>query len=175
MNEQALWKLAKEGGMAALTVDKLAEETGQNVLSLSHLYPEPAFMVLVLIEDIHAQAMKVSPVSTQSFEDRLIERIMAHLDTSLEHREIIRHLWADIMTMPLVLLTLRPYLMKMVDHILCDCGLDKNDPWAPFRLRAYFTLFLYVLYVWIYDDSHQQEQTLVTLDKGLKQLQAFPW
>lgn len=175
MNEQAIWKLAEEGGVAALTVEKLATETGQSYLSLSHLYPDPAFMVLVLIEDIHAHAMKVPSGSTLTIEDCLMEKVMAHLDTCLERREVIRRLWSDIVSMPLMILTLRPYLMKMVDHILLESGLEKNDHWAPFRLRAYFALFLYVFYVWVYDDSNQQEQTLVTLDKGLKQLQAVPW
>lgn len=175
MNEQAIWKLAGEGGMAALTVDRLAKETGQSTLELGGLYPDPAFMVLVLMEEVHNQAMAVPPIPTLSTQDRLTDMVMAHLDACLVHREIIRRLWGDLVSMPLVLLTLRPYLMKMVARILKECGIEEDDLWGPIRLRAYFALFLYVLYVWIYDDTSQQEQTLVSLDRGLKQLGDIPW
>lgn len=175
MNEQAIWKLVAEGGMAALTVDRLAEETGESSLKLGHLYPEPAFMVLVLAEEIHNQAMVTLPPSASSTQDRLTDMVMNHLDASLAHRESIRRLWTDLVTMPTALLTLRPYLMKMVARILKESGVESNDLWAPIRLRAYFSLFLYVLYTWLYDDSPQQEHTLVCLDKGLKQLGALPW
>lgn len=174
MNEQAIWKLAAEGGMANLTVDRLAEETGQSVLELRSRYPEPAFMVLVLMEAIHNQAMAM-PTSSSSLLDGLTDRVMAHLDVCLDHRETIHLLWDDLILMPLTLLNLRPYLMKMVAHILKESGIEENDLWAPIRLRAYLSLFIYVLYVWIYDETPQQEKTLVTLDRGLKQLGDLPW
>lgn len=175
MNEQAIWKLAAEGGMAALTVDRLAQETGQSALELRSLYPDPAFMVLVLMEEIHNQTMATLPASTSSTLDRLTDMVMAHLDACLVHREPIRYLWGDLVSMPLTLLTLRPYLTKMVARLLKECGVKENDLWAPIRLRAYLGLFIYVLYVWIYDETPQQEQTLVTLDRGLKQLGDLPW
>lgn len=175
MNEQAIWKLAAEGGMAALTVERLAEETGESPLKLGRLYPEPAFMVLVLVEKIHNQSMTSLPPSTTSMQDRLTDMVMNHLDASLAHRESIRRLWSDLVSMPPALLTLRPYLMKMVARILKESGVESNDLWAPIRLRAYFALFLYVLYTWLYDETPQQEHTLVSLDKGLKQLEALPW
>lgn len=174
MNEQAIWKLAEEG-MAALTIERLAEETGQSVNDLRALYPDPAFMVLVLIEEIHKQAMKAEVPSTSSLHDQLTDRVMAHLDTSLSHREVIRRLWGDLLSMPSALWTLRPYLMKMADHILKESGMKEGSFWEPVQLRAYFALFLYVLYVWLYDESPQQEQTLVSLDKGLRQLGELPW
>lgn len=175
MNEQAIWKLAAEGGMAALTVDRLAVETGESPLKLGRLYPEPAFMVLVLAEEIHNQTMATPLPPSSSTQDCLTDMVMNHLDASLAHRESIRRLWSDLVTMPTVLLTLRPYLMKMVARILKESGLESNDLWAPIRLRAYFGLFLYILYVWLYDETPQQEHTLVSLDKGLKQLGALPW
>lgn len=174
MNEQAIWKLAEEG-MAALTVERLAKETGQSALDLGSLYPDPAFMVLALIEEIHKQAMLLEVSSAASLQDRLTDRVMAHLDVCFSHREAIRRLWGDLMSMPLALLTLRPYLMKMVADILKESGGEEGGLWAPIRLRAYFALFLYVLYVWLYDESPQQEQTLVSLDRGLKQLGELPW
>jgi hypothetical protein len=175
MNEQTIWKLAAEGGMAALTVDQLAKETGQSALELRVLYPDPAFMVLVLMEEIHNQTMGTLPASLLSTQDRLTDMVMAHLDACLVHREPIRRLWGDLASMPLTALTLRPYLMKMVARILKECGVEENSLWSPIRLRAYFALFLYVFYVWIYDDTPQQEQTLVSLDRGLKQLGGLPW
>lgn len=175
MNEQAIWKLVAEGGMAALTVERLAEETGESPLKLSQLYPEPAFMVLVLMEEVHNQTMSIPPSPSSSTQDRLTDMVMNHLDASLVHRESIRRLWSDLITMPQALLTLRPYLMKMVARILKESDVASNDLWAPIRLRAYFALFLYVLYTWLYDDTPQQEHTLVCLDKGLKQLEALPW
>ncbi|MCE3230401.1 MAG: transcriptional regulator, TetR family protein [Alphaproteobacteria bacterium] len=178
MNEgPAIWKLASEGGMAALTIDRLAKETGRGVLELESLYPDPSFMVLVLMEEIHNQTMSALPafsVST-SPHDRLTDMVMAHLDACLVHRQAIRRLWGDLMSMPLTLLALRPYLMKMVARILKECGVEEGSLWGPIRLRAYFAFFLYVFYVWIYDDTPQQEQTLVSLDRGLKQLGALPW
>lgn len=175
MNEQVIWKLAAEGGMTALTVDRLAKETGQSPLELRSLYPEPAFMVLVLMEEIHNQTMGTLPTSPLSTQDRLTDMVMAHLDACLVHREAIRRLWGDLVSMPLTLLVLRPYLMKMVARILKECGIKEDNLWAPIQLRAYFALFLYVLYVWIYDDTPQQEHTLVSLDRGLKQLGEIPW
>lgn len=180
MNEQAIWKLAAEGGMAALTVDHLAKETGQSALELRNLYPDPAFMVLVLMEEIHNQTMgtlsaSILSTSTLSTQDRLTDMVMAHLDACLPHREPIRRLWGDLVSMPLTTLTLRPYLMKMVARILKECGVEENSLWGPIRLRTYFALFLYVFYVWLYDDTPQQEQTLVNLDRGLKQLGGLPW
>jgi hypothetical protein len=175
MNEQAIWKLAAEGGMAALTIDRLAEETGQNALDLGSLYPDPAYMVLVLMEAIHNQTMQTLPPSTLSTQDRLTDMVMSHLDTCLPHRMEIRRLWGDLVSMPMTLLTLRPYLMKMVARILRECGLEEDSLLAPVRLRAYFALLLYVLYVWVYDDTPQQEHTLVVLDRGLKQLGGVPW
>jgi len=175
MNEQAIWKLATEGGMAALTINRLAEETGENPFKLGRLYPEPAFMVLVLVEAIHNRTMATPPPSASSTQDYLTDMVMSHLDASFTHRDSIRRLWSDLVTMPKTLLTLRPYLMKMVARILKESGIESNDLWGPIRLRAYFGLFLYVLYVWLYDDTPQQEHTLVTLDKGLKQLEALPW
>lgn len=174
MNEQAIWKLAEEG-MAALTVERLAQETGQSALELGRLYPDPSFMVLALIEETHKQAMRAEVSPSSPLHDQVTDRVMAHLDISLSHQEAIRRLWVDLLAMPVALLTLRPYLMKMVDHILKESGMEEESLWYPIRLRAYFALFLYVLYVWLYDDSPQQEQTLVCLDKGLKRLGELPW
>jgi hypothetical protein len=175
MNEQAIWKLAAEGGMPALTLERLAEETGQSPIDLGVLYPEPAYMVLVLMEEIHNQTMETVPPSTLPMQDRLTDMIMAHLDACIPHRETIQRLWGDLVSMPLVLLTLRPYLMKMVEQILKECGMKEDTPFAPLRLRAYFALCLYVFYTWIYDESLQQERSLVVLDRGLKKLGDFPW
>ena len=175
MNEDALWKLADEGGLEALTVERLAQATGQNPLELASLYPEPAFMVLVLMEEIHDKSMREIPPSTLSTHDQLTDMVMGHLDACVTHRTAIRRLWGDLLSKPMMLLALRPYLLKMVARILKDCGMGDNNLWAPIRLRAYFTLFVYVLYVWIYDETPEQEQTLVTLDKGLKQLGELPW
>jgi hypothetical protein len=175
MNEQAIWRLAGDGGMAALTIDRLAQETGCDVLELNSLYPEPAFMILVLFEDIHTRALQTSSISGSSTHDRLTDLVMAHLDFCLDYRGTIRRLWLDLLAMPLTMLTLRPYLLKMVAHILKECGLKNDDLFAPIRLRAYFALFLYVMYVWIYDDSSQQEKTLVVLDRGLKKLEDLSW
>jgi len=179
MNEQAIWKLATEGGMAALTVDRLAQETGQHVPELESLYPNPAFMVLVLMEDIHNRTMEsllgLEPSFSLSIQDRLTDMVMAHLDACLAYREAVQRLWGDLVSMPLVLLVLRPYLMKMVARILKECGIDGDSLWFPVQLRAYCTLFLYVLYIWIYDETPHQEQALVSLDRGLKQLGGIPW
>src|SRR4051812_47743900 len=101
MNEgPAIWKLAAEGGMAALTVDRLAKETGQDALELEARYPDPAFMVLVLVEEIHNQAMGALPASpvSASTQDRLTDMVMAHLDGCLVHREAVRRLWGDLMS-----------------------------------------------------------------------------
>lgn len=175
MMEQAIWKILSEGGMKALTIERLALETEQNVFDLRQLYPEPAFMVLVLINALHRQAMTIDCEASLSTQDCLTDMVMNHFDVSLIHRETIRSLWADLMKMPTVLMTLRPYLMKIVEAILKKCGMPQDDFWAPVRLRAYFAFLLYIFYVWLYDDSSQQEQTLVSLDKGLKQLENLPW
>lgn len=175
MNEQAIWKLATEGGMSALTIDRLAEETGQDILDLKNLYPEPAYMIVVLMEEIHNQTMETIPPSTLPMQDRLTDLVMAHLDTCLPHRESIKRLWGDLMAMPMILLTLRPYFMKIVSAILKESSMEEDTLLAPLRLRAYMALFLYVFYTWIYDDSLQQEETLVVLDRGLKKLGDFPW
>jgi hypothetical protein len=175
MNEEALWKLAEEGGLEALTVERLAQATGQSPLELASLYPETAFMVLVLMEEIHDQTMREIPPSTLPTHDRLTDMVMSHLDACASHRNAIHRLWGDLVAKPLMLLTLRPYVMKMVARILKDCGMDEDNLWAPIQLRAYLTLFIYVLYVWIYDETPEQEHTLVTLDQGLKQLGSLPW
>ena len=175
MNETAIWKLADEGGMAALTIDRLALETGKHAVDLSSLYPDPAFMVLVLMEEIHNISMQSLPPKTLSTHDRLTDLVMSHLDACVSHRDTIRRLWGDLVSMPGTLLTLRPHLMKMVDQILKECGVKNDDLWSPIRLRAYFALFLYVFYVWLYDETPQQEHALVTLDRGLKQLEELPW
>jgi hypothetical protein len=174
-NEQAIWTLADEGGMAALTIDRLAKETGQNVIELESLYPDPAFMVLVLIEAIHNRTMQTLLPSTLPIQDQLTDMVMAHLDACLAHKKSIQRLWGDLASMPLALLTLRPHLMQMVARILKECGVEDDGLLAPIRLRAYFALFLYVLYVWIHDDTPQQEHTLVSLDRGLKRLGDMPW
>jgi hypothetical protein len=174
-NEQAIWTLAAEGGIAALTIERLAKETGQNTIELGYLYPDPAFMVLVLIEEIHNQTMQTLLPSTLSTQDRLTDVVMAHLDACLVHKKSIQRLWRDLVSMPLTLLTLRPHLMQMVARILKECGVEDDGLLAPIRLRAYFALFLYVLYVWIHDETPQQEHTLVSLDRGLKQLGDMPW
>ncbi len=175
MNEDVIWKLASEGGMAALTVERLAKETGQNSLELSNLYPDPAFMVLVLMEEAHSQTMATVQPSSLPVQDRLTDLVMAHLDTCLSHRESIQKLWGDLIAMPMALLVLRPYFMKIVARILKECGMEENSLLSPLRLRAYVVLFLYVFYTWIYDTSPQQEQTLVVLDRGLKKLGDIPW
>jgi hypothetical protein len=46
MNESAIWELAAEGGMAALTVERLEEKTSGNPQDLLSLYPEPFFIVV---------------------------------------------------------------------------------------------------------------------------------
>jgi len=175
MNEAAIWKLAHEGGMTALTIEQLANTTGQNPLDLNRLYPDPAFMVLVLIEEIHRKAMETLPDSGLSSFDRLTDMVMNHCDASLPYRESIHRLWDDLITMPLTLLTLRPYILKIVGRILKESGMREDDAWAPFRLRAYFGLFLYVFYTWLYDETSHQEETLMCLDDGLKRLGSLPW
>lgn len=175
MNEQAIWKLAREGGLAALTIGQLAKETGKSALELESLYPEPAFMVLVLTEAAHHQAMETLPDPALPTQDRLTDLVMAHLDACLAHQEAVKRLWHDLLTTPSALLILRPHLLKVVTRILEESGLKSESLWAPIQQHAYLGLFLYVLSVWIDDETPQQEQTLVALDRGLKQLGSMPW
>ena len=175
MNEQAIWKLVEEGGVSALTIERLADATGQSPLDLHRLYPDPAFMIVALAEELHQKAMETLPDSELSPFDRLTDLVMTHFDISLPYRESIRRLWEDLVTTPSALLILRPHLMKIVSHILQAVGMDERDAWAPFRVRAYFALFIYVFYTWLYDESTQQEQTLACLDNGLKKLGDLPW
>jgi hypothetical protein len=174
MNEEAIWELAAEGGLSALTVEGLAAKTGQNPIDLTQLYPEPAYMLVTLLDHIHAQAMAL-PTASGSAQDQMTDIVMSHLDISFPHREVIHRLWDDLLTHPLVLLTLRPHLLKIASHILKESRIPLEDLWAPIKLRTYLSLFLYVLSTWLRDDSPQQEQTLVDLDKGLKLLEKMPW
>jgi hypothetical protein len=174
MNEEAIWELAAEGGLAALTIERLATKTGQDPIDLNRLYPDPAYMLITVIDHVHIQAIAM-PVPSDSAQDCLTDIIMSHLDVSLSHREAIRCLWDDLFNHPLMLLTLRPYLLKIASRILKESGIAKEDLWMPIKLRAYLSLFLYVLSTWIRDDSPQQEQTLIVLDKGLKLLGDLPW
>lgn len=174
MNEEAIWELAAESGLSALTIERLAAKTGQDSTDLNRLYPDPAYMLITVIDHIHSQAMTM-PVTSGSVQDRLTDIVMSHLDVSLPHREAIRCLWDDLLICPLTVLTLRPYLLKIASHILQESGIVSEDLWMPIKLRAYLGLFLYVLSTWIRDDSPQQEQTLVVLDKGLKLLGELPW
>jgi hypothetical protein len=174
MNEEAIWELAAESGLSALTIERLAARTGQDSIDLNRLYPDPAYMLITVIDQIHNQAMTM-PVTSGPVQDRLTDIVMSHLDASLPHRETIRCLWDDLLISPLTVLTLRPYLLKIASHILQESGVASEDLWMPIKLRAYLGLFLYVLSTWIRDDSPQQEQTLVTLDKGLKLLGELPW
>ena len=174
MNEEAIWELAAEGGLSALTSERLAIKTGQDPLDLNRLYPESAYMLITVIDQVHTQAMAM-PVTSGSAQDRLTDIVMVHLDVSLPHREAIRRLWDDLLTRPLTLSALYPRLLKIATRILKESGIAGEDLWAPLKARAYLGLFLYVLSTWIRDDSPQQEQTLVILDKGLKLLGGLPW
>ena len=182
-HEDAIWELAAEGGMAALTVENLRRKLSCSPSVLSALYPEPGFMVLLLIEQIHRQALEVKGDTSLSLHDRLTETVMTHFDAALPHRPAVARLWDDLMLKPITLIMLRPYVVKMVKRILQARGAETenslndqgNDLWNGVRTSAYMCLFLYVLRVWIYDGSPHQEKTLTALDKGLKNLSRLTW
>jgi hypothetical protein len=175
MNESAIWELAAEGGMAALTVERLEEKTSGNPQDLLSLYPEPFFMVVCLMDGIHQQALEQKSDDSLSSHDRLTDQVMTHLDAALPHRHTIARLWDDLVLMPVTLLSLRPYLVRIVRRILKDGGIKNDDAWEVLRTPAYVTLFLYVFYTWLYDKSPHQEHTLTTLDKGLRKLEKLSW
>lgn len=163
------WQLLETHGIKGLTVEAVAEKIGIPLSELNRLYPEQAYLILSLIEPLHERAMINLPkFSEETVSERLFESIMAHFDEALPYKLGAGRLCNEIVWHPCLLMTLKPYALKMTKTILASAGLETSSLLGSLRARLYLGFFLYILWIWLSDNSEDQSKTMAALDQGLK-------
>jgi len=167
---QACWQIAETHGLEGLTPENIATQTSLDVATLRRLFPTRSHILRALMQDVFANVPLT--ITGESLRDNLFDLIMAHFDALQHHRSAVISLYNDLLSprqLDLLVRLRKPY-WQQVNSILTNAGIQTDDflGWGKVSLVA--LLGLWLLPIWVRDESHDLSSTMAALDQGLQRL-----
>jgi AcrR family transcriptional regulator len=114
------------------------------------------------------------PEPHESKKDRLFEVMMGRFDAMTPYKDVLRRLWDDSLTDPMLILSSVPRGLQSVAMLLNLAGIE-TDGWCNFiKIKIFSAFYLGVMYTWLKDETEDLGPTMATLDRGLEKFKSIP-
>jgi hypothetical protein len=168
---KACWQIAETQGLGGLTPETIAAQVPLDVAVLRRLFPTPSHILRALMQDVFGN-VPLNMVASGSPRDNLFDLIMAHFDGLQSHRPAVMALYKDLISprhLDLLIRLRKPY-WQQVGIVMDSAGIATDDllGWGKISLVAFLGLWL--LPVWVSDESEDLSKTMAVLDQGLQRL-----
>lgn len=179
---QTCWNLAN-GGLAALEVERIAQEVQQSPQDIRTLFPEKKHVLFALLADLKKRVVLPEQSSPErgegaqlSFDDLFFDAVFAYFDEAAAHKLAIKKLAHEVMWDPFLMIAVTPTFQEFANTLIqryypaSHAAASLFDTGYQFMKRVgYQFLLLRVFYVWLEDDSFDSGKTMAALDQGIKQ------
>jgi len=168
---EACWRIAEMRGLDGLTPEAIAVEATVDAPRLRQLFPTRSHVLRALMHDVFANA-NLDAITGSSPRDNLFDLIMAHFDALQAHRAAVVKLYQDVVAvrhLDLMLRLRKPY-WQQADGVLVAAGIATDDLLGFGKISLVALLGLWLLPVWISDESEDLSKTMAALDQGLQRL-----
>ena len=110
----------------------------------------------------------------ENMKDRLFEAIMIRLDILGDHKDAVASIIsATLRGNPKTIAAGASALRRAMAQLLDLCGEPSGGLCRQFKLKALGLIYLYVLRVWLRDDTPDTGKTMAALDKALARAEAL--
>lgn len=103
--------------------------------------------------------------------DRLFDILMERFDVAGEHRDGVVSILQSCKVDPKQAVISLPHIAGSMTRMLEAAGLDTAGLRGAARVAGLAALYMWVLRVWVTDDSEDLSKTMAALDKGLGRLE----
>jgi len=173
----AAMTLAGTNGWRRTGLADIAAEAG---LSLAELYGRfrskgailDAFVQRIDRETL-AGADKIASDDTTSVRDRLFDLIMRRFDALAPHKAAVASLARDLPASPMAALCTGGRLCRSMAWMASVAGVSTSGPLGLLRIKGLVAVYLYVMRVWLHDDSDDHAKTMSALDAALRRAEMF--
>lgn len=169
---RSIWSLA-EKGLANLTVENIASDSGVSLLELSDLFPQQKNILLAMLEDIKQQVTMPEVDNRLTRRDQVFDVAMMYFDAAQPHRLAIKKLSEDLIWNPYLLMQVLPYLYSLGESIVMKyLPEDKDRGGIRYfgKKLSYNGVFTHALYIFLADETFDLSKTMAALDNGLKKI-----
>jgi len=170
---KACLQVIEKEGWKNFTFAKAAQDSGIP-LSLFHAqFSSPSDVMLSLFNKIDEDVLKNRDqfLEKQSPKDALFEILMARFDAALPYKTILQSFWHEWIFSPSEAPSLLCHGFSSMSWMLETAGLNTRGLAGFLRIQGLTVLYALTLRVWLKDDSPDLGKTMVSLDKGLTQLE----
>jgi hypothetical protein len=168
---KACWQIAEMQGLDGLNPETIAAESLLDVPVLRQLFPTRSHILRALMQDVFSNVV-LKPAAGMSPRDNLFDLIMAHFDGLQNHRSAVVVLYKDLIAprhLDLLIRLRKPY-WQQASAVLITAGVPTDGllGWGKVSLVGFLGLWL--LPVWVSDESEDLSATMAALDQGLQRL-----
>lgn len=177
----AALELAAERGWSGLGLADIAAAARLSLAEIYPLFPSKGAILDAFVRRVDRATLTGVEVGAADgpVRDRLFEIIMRRLDALAPHRRAVAAIVGDLPRDPLAALCSGGRLLRSVAWMAGAAGVETAGLLGPLRVKALAALYLYVLRVWLGDESADKSKTMAALDRALKQAemvaQSMPW
>ncbi|MEI8296068.1 MAG: hypothetical protein WCG04_06065 [Alphaproteobacteria bacterium] len=167
---KASWRIAEMQGLDGLTPEIIAAEASTDAQRLRQIFPTRSHILLSLMHDVFENL--AATVVGEHPRDNLFDLIMAHFDGLQNHRPAVVRLYNDITTLRHLdlLVRLRKPYWQQASAVLTTAGVPTDDLLGFGKVSMVALLGLWLLTVWVSDESDDLAKTMAALDQGLHRL-----
>ncbi|MCF8483146.1 MAG: hypothetical protein K9H25_22200 [Rhodospirillum sp.] len=162
-------RLAGTVGWTKGTLARVAEELDMPLARVLSLAPTRTAILAAWGKRVDARILEdgVELDPEETVRDRLFDLIMRRLDALAPHKEAVAALPPACAGDPLLGLTAAMDLAHSMAMTLEAAGVGASGFTGLLRVKGLSALFLYILRIWLSDDSPDMAKTMAALDKAL--------
>jgi AcrR family transcriptional regulator len=167
--------LAEREGWRKASLSAIAGEAGVPLHELYGEFRSRSAILGALMARTDASVLAETPVADakESPRDRLFDVLMRRFDALKPHRAALKAIARELGSDPPTALCSGPAFLRSMAWMLEAAGLSSAGMRGRLRVRALAALYLWVLRVFVRDDSEDLAKTMAALDRRLRQ--AEPW
>ncbi len=163
-------------GWVELSLREVAEEAHVTLAEVHAVYPTKMHIFSEFVHMIDQQALaNVEKFDEEeTVKDRLFAVVMARFDALIDYKPVIASLRRDAIRDPMLVLYSLPCGLNSMMWMLEAAGLDASGISGIIRAKLLGASYLYMVGVWLKDDSSDMASTMAALDSCLERLNKFP-
>jgi AcrR family transcriptional regulator len=168
----AAMELAASKGWSSTTLVDIADAAGLSFGQLYDRFRSKGAIFEAFVRRIDhatlAGAETAAHDESVSVRDRLFELFMRRFDALNAYKPAVAALARDLMFRPLASLCVAGRLARSMAWLGSAAGVPTAGPLGVLRVKALVAVYLYVMRVWLRDDSTDHAKTMAVLDKALQ-------
>lgn len=151
-----------------VTMADIADKTHVSLAELSEVFDDKTDILAAYGRMVDKKVLEaISPDSASSERDRLFEIVMERFDVLSNDRDALVSILKSFIIDPKQAVIGLPHLGRSMAWMLEGAGIATNGMKGAARVAGLSIIYLYVLRIWMSDDSADLSKTMAALDKSL--------